>query len=212
MCEPTTIASLAVMAISTAASMYAQKEQADAQADYQEEQSAEYARVTKINQENANREFVESSTAERIKQMQNQDAASQEMQALQRERLEKQGQALASSETSGMALDSLMTDFMRSEAQKKDVIKQQLDMAGVSADTAISGYGDRRKSRMNSQGSYITSPVNGPNYLAGALQIGAAGLGAYDTWKEGQPADIPTGMTAATKEDSSIYGNSGFRR
>ena len=186
MCEPVSITTAVVSIMSTAASMYAQKQNADAQADYQEAQSAEYARVAKINQENANREFIESSAAERLKQSQDQASASEEMQALQRERMEKQGQALASSESSGTALDMLMADFHRTEAQKKDVIKQQLEMAGVGADTTIRGYGDRRTSRMNSQGSYITSPVNQPNYLAGALQIGAAGLDSYNDYKKGQ--------------------------
>ena len=60
-------AGLALAILSTATSTYAQKEQADAQKNYQEAQSAEYARAAKLNQENANREFVESTTAERIK-------------------------------------------------------------------------------------------------------------------------------------------------
>lgn len=190
MCEPTSttmlVTSLVMAAASSAAGMVAQHQTAQAQVGYQEAQSAEYARAAGVNQENANREYIETTAAERIKQMQNTKAASQEQQALQRERLEKQGKALASSETSGMALDLLMADFMRSEAQKKDVIQQQLDMSNVGTEVAISGYGDRRTSRMNSQGTYITSPVNQPNLLAGALQIGASGLGTYNTWKKGQ--------------------------
>lgn len=179
MCNPAAVG-LAITIASTAASMYAQHEQADAQKAYQEAQSEEYARAAKINQENANREFVESSTAERIKQMQERASAAEEEQRLQRERLEKQGKALASSETSGMALDALMADFYRSEAQKKSVIQQQLEMSGVGSETTIGGYQNRRDSRMNSQGKYITSPVNQPNYLAGALQIGQAGLKYYN--------------------------------
>lgn len=173
-------AGLALAIISTAASTYAQYEQAEAQKDYQEAQSAEYARVAKINQENANREFVESTTAERIKQMQEKASAAEEEQRLQRERMEKQGQALASSETSGMALDALMADFHRSEAQKKSVIQQQLEMSGVGSEITIGGYKDRRDSRMNSQSRYITNTVNQPNYLASALQIGQAGVDYYN--------------------------------
>ena len=173
-------AGLALAILSTAASTYAQKEQADAQKAYQEAQSEEYARTAKINQENANREFVESTTAERIKQMQERSAAAEEVQRLQRERLEKQGQALASSETSGMALDALMADFYRSEAQKKNIIQQQLEMSGVGSEITIGGYKDRRDSRLSTQGQYITSPVNQPNYLASALQIGQAGVDYYN--------------------------------
>lgn len=173
-------AGLALAIMSTAASTYAQHEKAAAQKDYQEAQSEEYARAAKINQENANREFVESATAERIKQMQEMSAASEDIQQLQRERMEKQGQALASSESSGMALDALMADFYRSEAQKKSVIDQQLDMSGVSSEVTISGYKNRRDSRMSTQSKYIASPVNQPNYLASALQIGQAGLNYYN--------------------------------
>jgi hypothetical protein len=173
-------AGLALAIMSTVASTYAQKEQADAQKAYQEAQSAEYARVAELNQESANREFVESTTAERIKQMQERAAAAVEEQRIQRERLEKQGQALASSEASGMALDALMADFYRSEAQKKSIIQQQLDMSRVGSEITIGGYKDRRDSRMKSQSNYITSPVNQPNYLASALQIGQAGLDYYN--------------------------------
>lgn len=173
-------ASLALAIVSAATGAYAQHEQAEAQEAYQEQQSEEYARVAKINQENANREFVESTTAERIKQMQEKSSAAEEEQRLQRERLEKQGQALASSETSGMALDALMADFHRSEAQKKSVIQQQLEMSGVGSEITIGGYQDRRDSRMNSQSRYITNTVNQPNYLASALQIGEAGVDYYN--------------------------------
>lgn len=173
-------AGLALAIASTIASTYAQSEQAEAQKAYQEAQSAEYARAAKINQESANREFVESTTAERIKQMQERASAAEEEQRIQRERLEKQGRALASSETSGMALDALMADFYRSEAQKRSIIQQQLDMARVGSEITIGGYKDRRDSRMNSQSRYITSPVNQPNYLASALQIGQAGLDYYN--------------------------------
>lgn len=173
-------AGLALAIASTVASTYAQTQQAEAQKAYQEAQSAEYARAAAINQENANKEFVESAAAERIKQMQSRASASEEEQRLQRERLEKQGKALASSEASGMALDALMADYYRSEAQKRSIIQQQLEMSGVGSEITIGGYRDRRDSRMNSGSNYIPSPVNQPDYLASALQIGSSVVDYYN--------------------------------
>lgn len=173
-------AGLALAIASTVASTYAQTQQAEAERKYQEAQSAEYARAAKINQESANKEFVETSTAERIKQMQERMSAAVEEQRLQRERLEKQGKALASSEASGMALDALMADYYRSEAQKRSIIQQQLEMSGVGSEITIGGYQDRRDARMNSQSHYIPNTVNQPNYLASALQIGSSVVNYYD--------------------------------
>jgi len=165
---------------STAASLHAQQQQADAQASYQSAMSEEYARTAKLNQEAANKEYIEAAAAERINQMQQQASASEELQKLQQEKMQKQGQALASSEAAGTALDALMADYERSAAQKRDVIMQQLDMVGVNADTAISGYKDKAEARMKSQSNYVSSPINQPNYLGGALSIAGAGFNAYD--------------------------------
>lgn len=173
-------AALATSVASTGASLYAQKEQADAQASYQSAMAEEYARTAKLNQEAANREYVEQSAAERISQMQKTDSAAEELQSLQREKLEKQGQALASAESAGQALAFLMGDYERSAAQKRSLIEQQLDMIGVEADTSIRAMKDKAEARMKSQSNYVGAPISQPNYLGGALSILGSGVSAYD--------------------------------
>ncbi len=201
MCEAisaTTMAGLAIASAvaSTSASLYAQQQQSDAQASYQSAMSDEYARTAKLNQEAANKEYIEAAAAERINEMQQQASASEELQKLQQEKMQKQGQALASSEAAGTALDALMADYERSAAQKRDVIMQQLDMVGVNADTAISGYKDKAEARMKSQSNYVSSPINQPNYLGGALSIAGAGFSAYDkyVYQPEQGAKRPTAV------------------
>ena len=90
------IASLLIATASAVANGQAQAQQAQAQAAYQEAQAAEYARTAELNNQAAIREYTEQSAAERISQMQEQAAASQQAQDVQKEMLQKKGTMLAS--------------------------------------------------------------------------------------------------------------------
>lgn len=185
------IASLVIGAASSIASGAAQHQQAQAQAAYQEAQAAEYARAAELNNQAAVREYTEQSAAERISQMQEQAAASQQAQEVQKETLQKQGTMLASTNAAGMALDYLMADFEREEATRKDSIRHQYEMNAVGHELNLSSFKDKAQNRINSQQSYIAqgSTFNsGMNTLGTMLGIGGAAVGAYDKWDKYQTA------------------------
>lgn len=185
--ETMAVASFVIGAASSVASGVSASQQAKAQAQYQEAQSAEYARVNDLNNKAAAQEYVEQSAAERMAQMQEQDKASRDAQEVQKEALQKKGEMLASTNASGLALDFLMADYERQEANRKDTIRYNSEMAAVQSDTAIRGYRNTAQNRINSQQHYIapaSSYSTGMNVLGTALGIGAAGSNAYSTYDE----------------------------
>ena len=162
------VASFVIGAASSVASGVSASQQAKAQAQYQEAQAAEYARVNELNNKAAAQEYVEQSAAERMAQMQEQDKASRDAQEVQKEALQKKGEMLASTNASGLALDFLMADYERQEA-----------------DLNVNAYKDRAQNRINGQQNYISpgsSYSTGMNVLGTALGIGGAGATAYDRY------------------------------
>ena len=175
--ETMAMASFVIGAASSVASGVSASQQAKAQAQYQEEQAAEYARVNELNNKAAAQEYVEQSAAERMAQMQEQDKASRDAQEVQKEALQKKGEMLASTNASGLALDFLMADYERQEANERDTIRHQYEMSSVSSDVAIRSYRDKAQNRINSQQNYIAAPStynSGMNVLGTALGIGGA--------------------------------------
>ena len=179
--------SLAIAAASTAANMVAQSEQANAMNSYQSEMADNYNKTAVKNAELANKDYIEQTAAESIALMQKQEAASQEVQRIQRERLEKQGTAVASSEAAGQSLQFLMDDYHRQEALYRDSLKHQLDMDKDAYGISVKGFRDTAKNRGTASGRYIPKPVNFPNVgsmVGAALSIGSKGLGYYDQYKQ----------------------------
>lgn len=179
------VASFVIGAASSVASGVSASQQAKAQAQYQEEQAAEYARVNELNNKAAAQEYVEQSAAERMAQMQEQDKASRDAQEVQKEALQKKGEMLASTNASGLALDFLMADYERQEANQRDAIRHQYEMSSASSDVAIRSYRDKAQNRINSQQNYIAAPStynSGMNVLGTALGIGSAAFGAADKY------------------------------
>lgn len=179
------MASFVIGAASSVASGVSAHQQAEAQAQYQEAQAAEYARVNELNNKAAAQEYVEQSAAERMAQMQEQAKASQETQNIQKEALQKKGEMLASTNASGMALDFLMADYERQEANERDSIRHQYEMVSASSDATVRAYRDKAQNRINSQQNYIAAPSaynSGMNVLGTALGIGGAAVGAAGTY------------------------------
>lgn len=178
------LASLAIGAASAVTSYVGQQQQASAQAAYQDAQSKEYARVNELNNQAAIKEYTEQSAAERIKQMQEQAAASTETQNIQKEALQKKGTMLASTNTAGMALDALMADYDRTEAEQKELVRRQYEFGAIDSGLALDGYRERTQNRINGQQSYIQAPVSNPSGLGLILGIGSAGLNGYTTYQK----------------------------
>lgn len=179
------IASLLIGTASAVANGQAQAQQAQAQAAYQEAQAAEYARTAELNNQAAIREYTEQSAAERISQMQEQAAAGQQAQDVQKEMLQKKGTMLASTNAAGMALEYLMADYEREQANRKDSIRRQYEMNSVGHELNLSSFKDKAQNRINSQQNYITQGTSfnsGMNTLGTILGIGGAAVGAYDKY------------------------------
>ena len=184
MCDPTgmLITSLAIAAASAVANDMGQREQAKSQADYQKAQQAAHNKAAMQNAENAIKEQNEQTAAERIQQMQQNDAASSELIKNQRDFLQKRGTAVASSPYgAGLSFDALMADFDRTLAQNSDVVKEQLRMQGVAADINAKGYQDRANSRITSQQGYIPAPITQPNTLANVLGFAGSAMNTINT-------------------------------
>lgn len=191
MCELGTAllaSSLAISLASGVAGHMAQQAQADAQMQYQTALGNAHNQAALNNANSAIREQVEQSAAERTAQMQEQEATRQELFNLQVERLKAQGEAAASSEAAGTAYDMLMNDYRRTEAQKQDVLKEQLKMQGVQHDFTVSGARDRADSRIKSQSGFVAAPVSYPSWGLTALGIGGdmagKGLSYYNSNKK----------------------------
>lgn len=188
------ITSMLIGTASTLAGAEQSRQQAEAQASYQSAQAAEYARVSDLNNKAAVQEYANQAAAERITQMQEQQATSEKIQETQREALEKKGSMLASTNAAGGALNMLMADFDRQEAVRKDSFRQQYEMGSVGHETNIASMHDKAQNRINSQASYIAPGVSSSNsFLTTALGIGSSAVtafGQYDKYSTKRANDI----------------------
>lgn len=182
-------ASLASLALSTTGALVSaagQRKQLEAEAEYQQAVAQEHARVAAMNAAAAGHDFTEQSAAERMGQMQEQQAAAQQAQEVQKEALQKRGTMLASTQAAGGVLNALLADYNREEAVRRDTIRHQYTMNAAGSDAAVRAHRDRAQNRLNTQERYIASgspPDSGLSALGTALQIGSGGLDAYDRYK-----------------------------
>lgn len=171
-----------------------------------EAQANEYARVTDLNNKAAVKEYVEQSAAERMNQMQEQEAAARAAQETQKEALEKKGTMMASTNAAGMALDWLLADYERAEAGRRDDIRHQYEMSSANSAITIDSYRDKAQNRINSQQSFISAPSSyssGMNMLGTALAIGSAGVNAYGTYRKYK--DLELKDAPSSKSSFSLY-------
>lgn len=181
-----TVASLAISAATTAATLSAQAKQAQAMADYQGEVGTQQTKLINENNKNAVKALTDQWAQEGENTMAAQHATAQELQDIQRERLEKAAAATASSEAAGMNVEMLMADFERQEARYRDATLYNLEREQAQSQWRKTGYRSDAVSRINSQQPYIPTPVSRPNYVAGALSIASAGVNSYYKYKHPQ--------------------------
>lgn len=160
-------------------------QQAQAQKEYVETQSAEYARAAELNNQAAITEYTEQSAAERISQMQEKEAAAKSSQEVQKEALQKQGTMLASTNASGMALNYLLADYEREEASRRDDIRHQYQMRATNSELNLGAFKERAQNRIDSQQRYVapgSTYSSGLNILGTALGIGGAAITSWNTY------------------------------
>lgn len=179
--------SLAVTAASTAFNYAGQQQQAEAQAKYQRQLAEQQNEYILQNAEAANAAYIEESAAQTIKMGQQQEAASEELQDLQRERLQAQGTAVATSEAAGLSYNLLMRDYLREEARYRNNVRRQLEWDWQEGSRLIAGYRSKAIDRANSVQPYTPSPVSSPSLLGAGLQIAGGAFDAYGKYTTKDP-------------------------
>lgn len=184
MCPATTTAMawtmFALSAASTATSVIGQQIQANEQADYQEDMAEQRNRQIAQNADAANKSYIEETHTQNVRLQQEQEAASQEIQDINRENLERQGTSVAAG--IGM-LDALQMEYDREAGRYKSAVEKNFDYSLFQVGQQKKQSRARAVDRMNSIQPYTPQPINQPNYIGAGLQIGQAGLGAYN-WKK----------------------------
>lgn len=186
MCEPTTATMAAVAIASTAANMYGQQQQANAQKKYQNALAAQNEQLRIQNKANADAAYNNAIMQENEALSAEREKASQQLQDIRIEKMQKQATALASSEGAGMNVRMLMADYERQEARVRDSILFNLEQRESQSKWFRESEKTKYQSAVNSISPYIPQPVAQPNYLGGALKIAGQGLEAYSDWKSTQ--------------------------
>jgi hypothetical protein len=183
MCNPG-LAMVAVEVAAVAAQTASQAQQASAQASYQRKLGVARNEQIATNAERANKSYVETVTAENLRQAQEQAAASEKIQKIDRDRMRAQSSAkvaAAHANVSGISIDSLLADYYWQEGQYRDAVNQNLDYTKLEAGFRKDAARATAENRIASVQPYEAPPVNSPNYLYAGLK---AGVGAATTYKE----------------------------
>lgn len=160
-------------------------QQANAQAEYQEMQAKEYARTTEMNNQASVKEYAEQSAAESIKEMQEKASAAREKQAIQSDALQKKGTMMASTNAAGVAMDYLLADYGRQEANQKDAVDEQQSFNAVSHALNKESFQRKAQNTINSQQSFISQGVSsGSSAIGTILGIGSSALSGFNLWKK----------------------------
>jgi len=171
MCEPTTImaTTAAISAASTATSAIAKNQQAEAQAQHQQQ-------VFQRNKERALEARTQKVFMENLRQQQEAQAASQRIQKTERQAAEARSRArVAAGESgvSGRSVDALLADFYQQEAEFRSAVQHNLQLSDRQSEARKDSLVTQQEGRV---AAAQPQPVQRPNFLGAALQIGATGL------------------------------------
>jgi len=195
-CEPSTIAivasvaSVAIAAAGTGVSLYAQDQQADAEATYQKRLAD--ARNTEI-EENFRLAVASAQNQDKALQaraVQEGEAATEEKMRNAREAAKAVATArVAAGEggVSGTSVNALLNDFMAQEARYRHSANVNLEYARDSIEYEQEANDVVTKGRVASVKPFKPSPVQQPNYVGAALRIAGSGLDAYSGYLKSQP-------------------------
>ncbi len=184
MCEPTLAASLALSALTTYVEFQGAADAADAQEDFNRQQVEENNRMMQQNRIAALRSFEDQTTQEQIRLMQTNEAASEDIQENRRQALEAQGRASASSEAAGTNLDILLGDFLRQDANSRNIISRQLEFEKQQSTANLSGIQAQAEDRINSTTPFIPQPVSHPSLAGAVAGFGIKATNAIDRFSD----------------------------
>jgi len=182
MCDALT-ASIAFSALSTASQYQGQKQNANAQRANQQAQATENQRFMTANAKAANEAFFDQAAQENLRLTQVNTQQSQEIAAVQRDKLERQGTAQATSESAGTSLEMLMNDYNRAEGRYRNDARTQFDMEAQQAQMNIKGFRARAESRTNNVRPFIQKQISNPSLAGSLASFGASAASSYGTYK-----------------------------
>lgn len=169
MCEPTTIAMLAISVASAGAQLKGQIDQGKAQAKYQDELDLETNRV-------ANTQLSQLA----IRRSQENEATAAEKLRVSREATSQASTArvaLAESGVSGNSASQLLRDYTEQQGLYTAALDRQLSITTSS----LRAQGDAITTQAGYDKKAAARPIAGPDYFGAVAKIGAAGLNAYDS-------------------------------
>lgn len=167
MCVPALAAvSGLVSVLGSVAGFVGQSQAAKQQEAYQQRQFEAREKERLENAENANKSFIEESAQLGIKQQQQQVVAAEEKQDVDIDRQKVAGEALASSQSSGLGLSNVLGDLFRQQGRYNSTIETQLKYDLDQGNNEVSGLRAKAIDRINSVRPYIPQPVNRPSPLA----------------------------------------------
>ena len=155
-----------------AASIYGQQQQMNAQSQYQNAMADANAKQIAENAKLANEAYIEQTKQLQIRNMQESEAATQQIinNDLAGEKARSTAKAAASdSGVSGLSVSSLRADFHRQQSNYDTTVKTNQEWAKQQLTE------DEKSSRAQAQGRiasvqpYIASPIKTPDYLGTAL-------------------------------------------
>lgn len=186
MCLPDGGASIALAALSIATSVaggvvgaIGQRQQAQAQANYQAQMAEARNQQILQNQRRAALDYQKQSEAINARQGQEEKAAANQIFNAQTEARRLQAEQVVSSGeagVSGLSIDALMADFERQQLNQSETIRQQRDFSSFNAQLQKEALQRRAENLGNTIQPYIPSPVAGPNMFGQALSIGGNAL------------------------------------
>lgn len=175
MCDPVSIGMFSLSALSTAVGYKAQS----AQADYQNKMA--YAQA-----ENARQATINDYNQSSLRSIEEEDASAQKVRMQIEEMRKAQATARVSAGeagVSGLSVDTLFRDIEGQGLSNVDVVNQNLAMFQRQNEQNKKAIHTTGKSRGNQAASRLNA---GPSALGAALEIGGAGLSAYDSYQKRQ--------------------------
>lgn len=176
MCDAASITLGVMMAAASTAQFIQSDQQASAQAAYENQKAQMQNDLMIQNAEMAQKAAVDEYDQENLKLAQEQEAKSQELQNIQKEKMEAMGAAIASGNKN---ISALTADFERQEASYKEAVRRNFDLTQLQVDYEKKATQAETLSRINSVSPYIAAPVVGPSGFGLAANLGMAAAQGY---------------------------------
>jgi len=170
-------ASLALTLVSTGVSYMAQKQNQTAQVKAQE--------INALNTRNAAvQAMIDGNDSLQQREQQESASTALRIQNAKTKAREATSTAVATSESSGLSMDALLSDYDRQYSSYADTQMQQLGFTNDQLERSRQGLQSQAEGRINTM---PLNPVAGPSLLGSALEFGAGALSSFETFAVRDP-------------------------